>query len=106
MIPEGPPVNKVTIRLRDIWNDPAFQAALLSRTQQRVDVAEGLAPPEAGQDPGTMSHVYDFVNNDAHELLGTFHATENRMERLEQAACTIPSSFWLMVSHTLIRDPR
>jgi hypothetical protein len=74
MNPQGPPVNKVTKeRLRDIWNEPNFQAALLSRTQQRVDVAEGLAPSEAGQAPGTMSHVYDYVNNDAHELLGTFH---------------------------------
>src|SRR5277367_2568264 len=74
MTPPGPKVNKVTKqRLRDIWNEPDFQSTLLSRTQQRVDVKEGLAPPEAGQDPGTMSHVYDFVNNDEHQLLGTFH---------------------------------
>lgn len=69
-----PASRKVTKReLRDIWNDQTFQTALLSRTQQRVDVAEGLAPPEAGQEPGTMSHVYDYVNNDGHETLGTFH---------------------------------
>ena len=76
MIPSPEPdARKVTKQeLRNIWNDPTFQTALLSRTQQRVDVAEGLAPPQAGQEPGTMSHVYDFVNNDAHELLGTFHA--------------------------------
>jgi hypothetical protein len=41
-------------------------------------VAEGLAPPEAHQDPGTMSHVYDLVNNDARELLGTFHVYRRR----------------------------
>jgi hypothetical protein len=75
MIPhEQPEPVKVTKQeLRDTWNDPQFQASLLMRTQQRVDVAEGLAPPQAGQEPGTMSHVYDFYNNDAHELLGTFH---------------------------------
>jgi hypothetical protein len=74
MTPYQPEPIKVTKQeLRDTWNDANFQAALLNRTQQRVDVAEGLAPPEAEQDPGTMSHVYDFVNNDAHELLGTFH---------------------------------
>ena len=74
MNPHEPGVSKVTKqRLREIWNEPNFQASLLSRTQQRVDVTEGLAPPEAGQDPGTTSHVYDYMNNDAHELLGTFH---------------------------------
>ena len=38
-----------------------------------MDVSEGLAPTEAGQEAGTMSHVYDFFNNDEHRLLGTFH---------------------------------
>jgi hypothetical protein len=61
-------------RLREIWDEPRFQAEFLQRTQQRVDVSENLAPPDANQVPGTMSHVYDFVNNDQHELLGTFHA--------------------------------
>ena len=71
---QQPIVRKVTKQeLRDTWNDPEFQAAMLRRTQQRVDVSEGLAPPEAGQEPGTISHVYDFVNNDDHRLLGTFH---------------------------------
>jgi hypothetical protein len=75
MNPQQQPIGrKVTKQeLRATWNDPTFQAELLRRTQQRVDVAEGLAPPEAGQEPGTMSHVYDFVNNDEHRLLGIFH---------------------------------
>jgi hypothetical protein len=60
-------------RLREIWNDATFQRELLRRTTQRVDVAEGLAPPGAGQMPGTTSHVYDFVDNQSEELLGTFH---------------------------------
>src|SRR5271165_6468362 len=60
-------------RLRETWNDPDFQADLLRRTQQRVDVFEALAPAEANQAPGTISHVYDFVNDDLNELLGTFH---------------------------------
>jgi hypothetical protein len=71
---EQPIVRKVTKQeLRATWNSPEFQASILRRTQQQVDVSEGLAPPEAGQVPGTMSHVYDFFNNDEHRLLGTFH---------------------------------
>jgi hypothetical protein len=59
MIPqENPEVRKVTKQtLRDIWNDPVFQSSILNRTQQRVDVSDGLAPSQAGQEPGTTSHV-------------------------------------------------
>jgi hypothetical protein len=67
-------LKKVTkVELRKIWNDPKFQSDLLRRTQQRVDVYEGLAPPSANQKPGTISHVYNLVNNDEREVLGTFH---------------------------------
>jgi len=71
---QQPTVRKVTKQeLRATWNDLEFQSSVLRRTEQRVDVSEGLAPPEAEQVPGTMSHVYDFYNNDEHKLLGTFH---------------------------------
>jgi hypothetical protein len=39
---------------------------------------ERLAPPEAGQPEGTMSRVYDFMDNHANELLGTFHVYVTR----------------------------
>ncbi len=61
-------------RLRDIWNDPVFQEQLLRRTTQRVDVSQNLAPTSAGQAPGTLSCIFDFMDNHAGALLGTFHA--------------------------------
>ena len=65
---------KVTKRqLRGIWNDPEFQAALLKRCTERVMVTERPAPPDAEQAPGTLSQVYDLFDNNAGELLGTFH---------------------------------
>ena len=80
MIPSEPILaQKVTkSRLREIWNNPQYQEELLRRTTQRVDVAEALAPPEAGQAEGTMSHVYDFMDNETRELLGTFHVYRRR----------------------------
>ena len=68
---------KVTkAQLREIWNNPEFQADLLRRTSERLDVYEALAPPEAGQEPGTISHVWEFYSHSPipSQLLGTFHA--------------------------------
>jgi hypothetical protein len=105
MIPHPQPkARKVTKRaLRDIWNDPVFHTALLSRTQQQVDVAEVLAPPQAGQDPGTMSHVYDYVNNDAHELLGTFHVYKRSDGTI--GASGMPDPIFLLVDGIPHTDP-
>jgi len=44
------------------------------RTTECVDVYEDLAPPSAGQVPGTMSLVRDHYDNNVGALLGTFHA--------------------------------
>jgi hypothetical protein len=60
-------------RLREIWNDPEFQASIHRRTTQRVDIYEDLAPPSAGQELGTLSIVWNFMDNQTRELLGTFH---------------------------------
>jgi hypothetical protein len=38
-----------------------------------VDVYEALAPPDAGQEDGTISCVYDLMDNLNRQLLGTFH---------------------------------
>jgi hypothetical protein len=78
MTPPGPIiVQKVEKQqLRDIWNEPHFQADLLRQCTQRIDVYWQLAPPEAGQVEGTMSHVFDLVDNRGYpdrRLLGTFH---------------------------------
>ena len=64
-------------RLREIWNDPQFQAKALRRCTERVMVTERLAPPEAQQENGALSQVYDLFDNAAGELLGTFHRYRN-----------------------------
>jgi hypothetical protein len=72
--PNLPTVQKISKRqLRNIWNSPTFQSTLLRRTTQRVDVYEALAPPDAGQEEGTLSIVYDLMDNLNRQLLGTFH---------------------------------
>ena len=64
-------------RLREIWNNPHFQAKVLKRCTERVLVKEGLAPPEAQQQKGSLSQVYDLFDNIAGELLRTFHRYKN-----------------------------
>jgi hypothetical protein len=60
-----------------IFNDPTFRADIVRRTVQRVDVSEGLASPECNQEPGTTSHVYDWMGYDSATnrmiLLATVH---------------------------------
>jgi len=72
--PNLPVVRKVSKReLRKVWNDLSFQSTLLRKATQRVDVYEALAPPDAGQEDGTLSCVYDLMDNLNQQLLGTFH---------------------------------
>jgi len=61
--------------LRDRWNDVLYQSALWARTTQQVRVYEGLAPPEANQEPGTISAVDELYDNRVtpHELLAALH---------------------------------
>jgi hypothetical protein len=60
-----------------IFNDPDFRADIMRRTNQRVDVYEALASEDCHQEPGTMSHVYDWMEYDPAEnqmkLLATVH---------------------------------
>lgn len=60
-----------------IFNDPAFRADIVRRTNQRVDVSEGPASHDCRQEPGTMSHVYDWMEYDpttnSMRLLATVH---------------------------------
>lgn len=90
-------------RLREIWNDPEFQSQLLRRTQQRVDVYEDLAPPSANQKPGTMSHVYDFVNNDDNEVLGSFHVYKEPGGAVGASGMYDP--IFVVVNGVLLIDP-
>ena len=67
---------KITKReLRRIFN--LVEPDLLRRTNQRVDVAEGLASEEMNQVQGTTSHVYDWMEYDETanrmRLLATVH---------------------------------
>jgi hypothetical protein len=89
--------------LRAIWNDPTFQADLLKQTQQRVDVYEQLAPESANQKPGTISYVYDLVNNDRTELLGTFHLYKEPGGTI--GASGLPDPIFLLVEGVPHVDP-
>jgi hypothetical protein len=80
MMPPKPIVpQKVSCwELRNIWNNPEFQASLQKRCTQRGMVREELAPPGAEQVPGAMSQVYDlFDNTSDSSFLGTFHQYRN-----------------------------
>src|SRR5256885_16101943 len=64
-------------QLRATWNDPVFQSAMLKRCTQRVWVRDELAPPDAEQQPGAMSQIYDLFDHTAGEFLGTFNRYRN-----------------------------
>ena len=105
MTPPGPIiVQKVAKQyLRNIWNDPAFQAELLERATEQVDVYEALAPPSAGQEEGTISYVYDLMDNINGKLLGTFHCYKNRDGSIGASGFRDP--IWLLVNDVFLCDP-
>jgi hypothetical protein len=105
MIPPVPIIaQKIPKRaLRAIWNDPAFQEALLRRATQRVDVYEDLAPPSANQEEGALSYVYDLMDNPNHQLLGTFHVYKNRDGSI--GASGMPDPIFLLVNGVPMCDP-
>ena len=43
-----------------------------------MDVYEALAPGDSGQEDGTLSCVYDLMDNPNNRLLGTFHEYRRR----------------------------
>jgi hypothetical protein len=97
-------LSKVSKRhLRDIWNDPAFQADLLRRATQRVDVYEGLAPPGAQQAEGAISYVFDLIDNMNAKLLGTFHCYKNPDGSIGASGFHDPQ--WFLVNDILLFDP-
>jgi hypothetical protein len=70
------PQKRTKAELREIFNDPSTREDLIRRTNQRVDVSEGLAAPEYNQEPGTTSHVYDWMEHAepfGMKLLATVH---------------------------------
>jgi hypothetical protein len=89
--------------LRQLWNDPMFQADLQRRTTQQVDVYEALAPPEAHQEEGAISYVYDLVDNVNRKLLGTFHCYRNRDGSIGASGFRDPQ--WLLMNDVLLFDP-
>jgi hypothetical protein len=89
--------------LRTIWNDPDFQASILRRTTQQVDVYEQLAPPSAGQEEGAISYVYDLMDNLNRVLLGTLHCYKNRDGSI--GASGLPDPMLLLVNDVHLCDP-
>jgi hypothetical protein len=105
MIPSNPSIVRKVAKqqLRDIWNDPRFQSILLRSTTQRVDVYEGLAPPDAGQEEGTLSYVYDLMDNPNDQLLGTFHVYKRPDGGI--GASGLPDPIFLLVDGIPMCDP-
>jgi len=93
------------VQLRAIWNDVAFQEAMVARCTERVIAAERLAPPEAQQMDGALSQVYDLFDNSEgkHQLLGTFHRYRNPDGSL--GASGKPDPIYLLVDGVLLYDP-
>jgi hypothetical protein len=89
--------------LRRIWNDPVFQADILQRTTQQVDVSEDLAPPSAGQAEGAISYVYDLFDNVNRKLLATLHCYRNLDGSI--GASGLPDPMWLLVGNVVFYDP-
>jgi|SRR5271165_4771190 len=89
------------------FDDPDFRADLLRRTNQQVDVYCRPAPPSAGQDPGTMSHVYDWYEydkiRDATTLLATVHLYRNLDGTV--GASGHPDPVYLLVNGVPLVDP-
>jgi len=63
--------------LRRLFNEAKFRESLIRRTNQRVDVSINRASAECQQEPGTESHVYDWMEyvpgEDRMRLLATVH---------------------------------
>ena len=79
----------------------------MRRTNQRVDVSYGLAAPEYHQEPGTTSHVYDWMEYDALEnrmkLLATVHMFKKPDGSI--GASGEPDPVLLVVEGELLTDP-
>jgi hypothetical protein len=105
MTPPNPIVpQKVTKwQLREMWNDPAYQAQMRRRTTERVMIREDLAPPGAEQVPGALSRIYDIWDNTANQFLGTFHCYRNPDGSIGASGKEDP--IWLLVNGVLMCDP-
>jgi hypothetical protein len=90
-------------QLRETWNDPQFQADMLRRCTERVMVTERLAPPEAQQESGALSQVYDLFDDIAGELLGTFHRYRNPDGSIGASGKEDP--VFLLVNGVVMYDP-
>src|ERR1700680_2769625 len=99
---------KVTKReLYRHFNDPTFRANLLRRTNQRIEVYCALAPVSAGQEPGTTSHVYDWVEYDRSQdktaVIPTVHLYKRPDGTL--GASGEPDPTFLVVNGVPLYDP-
>jgi hypothetical protein len=90
-----------------IFNDPTFQEDIVRRTNQRVDVYCELAHPAYQQPPGTMSHVYDWMEYDQQEdrmkLMATVHLFKHPDGTI--GASGKPDPYLLVVEGVPLYDP-
>jgi hypothetical protein len=104
MNPAIPSVRKVKKdELRRIFNDPKYQASIVRRTTQRVDVYEHAAPPQANQPEGTLSYVCDWMDNRTGDLLATLH--QYKMPGGGLGASGLPDPVFLLVDKVGYVDP-
>jgi hypothetical protein len=89
------------------FDDPDFRADLLRRTNQQVDVSCHPAPASARQDPGTMSHVYDWYAYDEARDTTTLLATVHLYKKPDGTigASGQPDPVFLLVNGVPLVDP-
>lgn len=93
--------------LRRAFNDPAIRADLTRRTCQRVESYSKLAPVNAGQLPGTTSHVHDWYECDQQTgktlLIASVHFYRNADGTI--GASGQPDPQQVLLGNTLLVDP-
>jgi hypothetical protein len=93
--------------LRRMFNDPVFQEDLVKRHCQTAEIYCELAPPDANQVPGTVSHIQDWYEyneeTDKTRLLATVHFYKSPDGTIGASGKIDPQL--LVVGHQIFTDP-
>lgn len=93
--------------LREIFNEPDFQADLLRRTCQAVETYCEPAPVSADQMDGAMSHVYDWYeylpSSNTARLLAVVHYYKNPDGTIGASGKIDPQI--LVIGNRVLTDP-
>lgn len=93
--------------LREIFNNPAFQADLLRRTCQTVETYCEPAPASANQVTGAVSHIFDwyeyFPDTDSTRLLAVVHYYKNPDGTIGASGKVDPQI--LVIGNRILTDP-